>query len=172
MTSLFNYISNMAGLLKHHLDFSILETYNPEVINFVDESEYFQLPKLPLVEITFNGKLYQAIIKPNFFNSLHTTTIGYSQTICEFPDGIYEIKYSVAPNNVVFVIKYIYKQDQIYKKIQDVWNKSEKFDKVLDKLSEIELLLKAAKFEVVSNPVQAVELYKQADIFLSNINCI
>lgn len=100
--------------IKHRLNIDVLDTACDTVLKISDVSSYGQgLPvECTRLDITLPG-FYQPIylenLLPGFIENITMITLGYQEANAEylnsFPDGIYTIRYSVSPNDKVFVIK-------------------------------------------------------------------
>ena len=158
------------------LDFSILETNNPKTLVFVDESRYTDdtAPVFPTLQIKFPDieRTYKCLIKPEELNVIYTNTISFSTTCVDFPDGVYELKYSCEPHSVNYVCKRYMKVSGAYKKLKDIIaTLTNKDDKYLAELSKIQLLLLSAQLEVENNVQQANEYLKQANKMINKLSC-
>ena len=157
------------------LDFNILETYNSKTMVFVDESVYSDSsPIFPTLQIKFPDmeKIYKSLIRIEKVNSIYTTSLGFSTTISDFPDGVYELKYSIEPHNVSYVCKKYMKVDQAYNKLKTILcNITNKDEKYFNKLGEIHLLLLASQLEVNCNTAQASEYLKMANKLITKLSC-
>lgn len=102
----------MSSSYAHQLFLDIPFTANPRVFRIFDSSIYTE--ELPLtcgiLEITPPGFLYPKTIEvlPNFNLVLNACSLGLQTTGCGenseiLPDGIYHVRYSVSPNDKVFV---------------------------------------------------------------------
>ena len=157
------------------IDFNILETGNPKTLVFVDESLYSDLsPIFPTLQVKFPDmeKAYKQLIRTEKVNSIYTTTLGFSSVISDFPDGVYDLKYSIEPHNINYICKKYMKIDQALSKLKDVvcglTNKDEKY---FNKLGEINLLLLSAQLEVNCDSCQANEYLKLANKLISKLSC-
>lgn len=171
-----------------NLDFLVVPTYNTLTMGIIDASTYPDNPPVvtsPTLEITppgfdvavipFEVDDYNIITSSN----LGITSVGVNQPL---PDGVYHIKYSIAPANVNFVEKSIMRVDKL----------QEKFDEAFMKLDMMECdgpIKKQAKETLISiyffiqgaiaaanncALVEAEKLYIKADRMLTNFmnnNC-
>lgn len=170
------------------LDFLVVPTYNTLTMGIIDASVYPTTPPdvtSPTLEITppgfdvavipFNVDDYNVITSSN----LGITSTGVNQPL---PDGVYHIKYSIAPAYQNYVEKSIMRTDKI----------QEKFDEAFMKLSMMECdgaIKKQSKEDLSSiyffiqgsiaaanncALVEANQMYIQADRMLNNFmknNC-
>ena len=98
--------------IKHRLALEILDTACDHALKISDMSSYGQgLPvECPRLDITLPG-FYQPIyldnLTPGFNEIITMITLGYQESnatsLNGFPDGLYLIRYSVSPNDKVFV---------------------------------------------------------------------
>jgi len=116
------------------LDILVLPTYNVLTLGIADASTYPDDPPLvvaPTIEITvpnFGLAILPFVVNDfNLFNSasLGITEVGVDQPL---PDGIYKLRYSVAPAYINYVDKTIMRTERI----------QEKFDRAFLQLDLIE----------------------------------
>ena len=97
---------------KHILSLDVLETANCSILNIIDTSVYSDLLPVtcPELLITPPGFSAPALIdvQPGFNLPLNACSLGIQTTSCNtaintLPDGIYIIKYQVAPADKVYV---------------------------------------------------------------------
>lgn len=100
---------------KHNLALHIPEVYNPKIIQIIDQSEYSQSLEVTCtyLEVYTPGfkKPTYLEVEPGFNSRLSACALGLQRSHCgelqaDLPDGIYVIKYSVAPNEKVYVEYY------------------------------------------------------------------
>lgn len=98
--------------MKNDLNLEIVETYNPNLIKIVDFSTYIEDMdiKCELLEITAPGFIspVQIEVTKGFELLLNACDLGIQRQDCgeekfALPDGVYNIKYSISPNDKVFV---------------------------------------------------------------------
>lgn len=160
-------------MAKHNLQFSILESPNASLIVVNDESSYMQPPQLPTIYVKFPGfkEWNHILITPSKVNNISAKSLGFS--VEEYPDGIYEIKYTISPSDKYSVSK-VYIRDIKFKEqfgsyLQKV---VENQYQSIDNLWEIELYLQAAKQAAKNNDItQASVFFKEAQNKLSKLNC-
>lgn len=116
--------------LQHQLALDIPETNNVSIFRILDASTYEETldVKCATVQITSPGFTTPAEIDvttfantklPSFNLVLNACTLGFAVTGCNqvapaLPDGIYKIKYSVSPNDKVYVEYYHLRTTQTY----------------------------------------------------------
>ena len=102
--------------MKHQLSLEVPDTYNPKIFRIIDTSKY--VPQMNItcgyLQITGPGFKNPVIIEtqPNFSLTLTACSLALQQVQCgeeqyTIPDGLYNIKYSVSPNELV-VVEYNY----------------------------------------------------------------
>lgn len=109
------------------LDILVLPTYNKTTLGIADASTYSTDPPVvssPSIEIdipTFGTVVLPFLI--NQFNVYTSVTLGVSEVgdIEDLPDGIYRIKYSVAPAYENFVEKSFMRVDKLQEKFDDAF---------------------------------------------------
>jgi len=156
------------------LDFSILPTSNSKTLVFVDESKYTDSPVFPTLQVKFPDieRTYKVLISPEKLNVLYTTTLGFSTCNTDFPDGVYEMKYSYEPHNTNYVCKKYMKVDVAYNDLKSIISEiTNKDDKYFSKLNEINLLLLSAQLEVEFDTNQAIEYLKLANKLIGKLKC-
>lgn len=98
--------------IKHRLALDILDTSCDQVLKISDVSIYGQgLPvtctRLDILLPGFNQPVYLEDLSPGFTENITSITLGYQEPnadiINPFPDGVYTITYSVAPNDKIFI---------------------------------------------------------------------
>lgn len=150
------------------LDFSILENLDVQRMLFLDTSEYTKNPALSRVSVKFPDfkKIYTTNINFNEINILNTARLKYSDCIIDFPDGVYEISYSIENCEIS---KTIFRTTKAWNKLRDLLKTADYNNKyLLETFNKINLYLHGAEAIVESNSTQAQELYKQA---MSLISC-
>ncbi len=167
--------------MKHQLSLEVPDTNNVKIFRVIDTSLY--TPDLPikcgLLEVTSPGFKVpvQIPILPYFNLVLTACTLGIFNGNCGedspcLPDGIYTVKYSVSPNDKVYV-------EYNYLRVTDTLNKyfaqlcklevssCEPSADVRAKLKELRFirsLIDAAKVKVeyCNSPYQGMELFNYA----------
>ena len=165
---------------------------NLNQLRVVDTSYYSQdlLVKCPILEVTVPGFNYAVqfgkdSLKPDFRVNLNSCDLELTQGSCEnpasLPDGIYVVKYSVSPNDVVFV-EYNHlrmtKALLTYSKILcelDIagCEPTPETSKKLNELRKIRMYLDAAKakVEICHEPGKGMEIFKYAVKLLGKFSC-
>ena len=158
--------------MEHNLDFEIYTKGNPEVLILIDTSEVFEYPSNQIVEITFPNstivhKDYYNIDKPTV---LTTKSLGYSPNRIAFPDGLYDIRISVAPNKKVFKCKKYLKSDKITQTLSELLEGCISDKEVLEYM-EIDKYLTAAQIIANTNPSKSIDLFNLVTKKLDKLKC-
>lgn len=180
-------------MAKHVLSLEAPDTLNLCQLRVVDTSLYNEdvEVKCPLLEITLPGfnysvNLEEPDIAPGFMLNLTACDLEI-QTECNgatyntLPDGIYVIKYSVSPNEHVYVTYNHLRMTKALTMYYDALceldlgacEPDKKLEKKLDELHQIRMYLDAAKakVEICHEPRKGMELYKYAFKLLSKMEC-
>lgn len=163
--------------IKHQLSLELPDTNNVKVLRAFDTSLYADTfdTSCGLLQITSPGFNLPVNIDvlPHFNLVLNACTLGLQRTGCgetssALPDGIYVIRYSVAPNDKVFVEYNHLRVTQTMNKYATELAKlemaaCEPAAEVKEKLEELQLIksfIDAAKVKVefAHNPQQGMEL--------------
>lgn len=167
--------------MKHSLSLEVPDTYNDEILRIIDTSLYAEdLPvTCGLLQITSPGFSVpvQIELSENFNLVLNACTLGIQLTDClselqPIPDGIYTIKYTVAPADLVYVE---YKHMRVTQILNDYHKALGKIelkgcdpeDCVKDQLKELRLIksfidVAKAKVEYHHDCHEGMELLKYA----------
>lgn len=180
-------------MAKHILSLEAPDTLNLCQLRVVDTSVYNADAeiKCPLLQITLPGFNYSVLIEepdiaPGFMLNLTACDLEVQTQNCgtEFntlPDGIYVLKYSVSPNEYVYV-EYnhlrITKALLMYKDIlceldMGACEPDTELEKKLKDLNQIRMYLEAAKakVEICHEPSKGMELYNYALKLLKKYDC-
>ena len=167
------------------LDILVIPTYNTLTLGIADASTYVTSPSAPTIEI--NVPNFGIVILPfvpnelNVFSSsnLGLTPVGTSDAL---PDGVYHLKYSIAPAYENFVEKTIMRVDRLQEKFDEAFMKLDMMecDRSIKAQSKVELTTVSffinGAIAAANNCaiVEANKLYTQADKMLNNFikkNC-
>jgi hypothetical protein len=175
---------------KHILSLDIPETLNTKIFRVVDTSTYSTDLGITCnrLQILLPGYLEEVILEilPNSENIFNACTLHLQDTNCdtalsELPDGIYTIRYSVAPNDKVW-IEYNYLR--IAQTLNTYYNilcsinltgaeplATEK--EKLNKLRMLKMMLEGAKAKVefCNNPEQGQLIFNYAKKQIDKLNC-
>ena len=180
-------------MAQHKLSRQAPDTMNTIILRSVDTSVYDPIAAVdcPILEITVPGfvhpvQLTTPDISPGFIENLTACKLELQTALCgtefnDIPDGIYVIKYSVSPNDIVYV-EYnhlrITKALTCYQAIMcDVdiaaCSPTSEIKKKLDSLALIKSYLEAAKAKVETchEPQKGMELYSYAMKLLGKFEC-
>lgn len=151
-------------IYKHKLDFLILDDEDTKSLCFLDKSDYFKRPEKPTLEVKFPNidRIYSIVIDSCGFSRLTTKSLRYLKTEQDFPDGIYEIRYSVAPNDQVYLHKKFIKTSKLKKDLKNILENLEVNDELISKLYKIDLYLTASNLVIDTKEDLAVNFYKEA----------
>jgi hypothetical protein len=175
---------------KHILSLEVPTVANCEILNIRDTSEYTSKLDIDCGEllITSPGYTRPVLIKltPNFNVNLNGCLLGTQTLYCNvmrtsLADGIYVIKYSVAPTNKVFVeynhlritnLLKLYYETLCYVDVNSCEPHSERKD-LIDELKYIRTVIDAAvaKVEYCHSPKDGMALYNYAKKRLQKISC-
>jgi hypothetical protein len=150
--------------MKNTIDFEIFTRGTVDTLIFVDTSDYDGTPSNAIVEILFPDfrEPFNGYINPKGITVFTTKSLGFSTERIAFPDGLYNIRFSVNPNRTEFICKNYMKLDQIENKMCKLVSKDCQGKEDLKKLYEIDQFLTAARCTENCNPKQSKEFFKEA----------
>lgn len=170
------------------LDILVIPTYNTTTLGVADASVYPTTPPVvsgATIEITVPG--FGTFINPfsvNDFNIFTTSNLGITPPGIDqpLPDGVYRLKYSVAPAYKNFVEKSIMRVEQLQEKFDGAFMKLDMMecDRAIKTQAKVDLnsiyFFIQGAIAAANNcaDVEATKLYTQADIMLDNFiknNC-
>ena len=171
------------------LDILVVPTYNTRTLGVADASIYPTDPPVvssPTIEIGVPG--FGTVSLPfnvNDFNIFNSFTLGitsYSDSLLPLPDGVYTLKYSVAPAYENFVEKSIMRVDLIQEKFDQAFMKLDMMecDRAIKTQQKVDLntiyfFIQGAIAAANSCAIaEANKLYTQANNMLNNFlanNC-
>lgn len=171
------------------LSFDIIDTHDFKTLGILDTSWYNPDITVETATIEILAPGYARAVSPLFIpgalNVYNSNGTGVTQASCEeelqdLPDGIWKIKYSICPNDKLFIEKYFLKTDKIRCRYTqaflnlDLRSSCEDYDKQKrEKLKEIEFYISGAI--AASNnqdPKLASDLYNKAKKLLDRFdNC-
>ena len=178
-------------MANHVLSLEVPTVMNPCILTVMDTSVYTDL--IPVVcetlNITVPGFQYsvQLDVSAGFIMNITACDLNLQTENCgteyvDIPDGIYIIKYSVSPNDVVYVE---YNHMRITKALNRYYNILCRLDvadcdppfKIKQKLEQLNLIkmyLEAAKSKVefCHEPQKGMSLYNYAWKLLNKMDCI
>lgn len=174
------------------LNFDIIDTHDFKTLGIVDTSWYNPDIKVETatIEIIPPGYTYAAspffMVKAlNIYNSngLGITKASCEEELLELPDGIYRIKYSICPNDKLYVERFFLKTDKLkcrygaaFLNLDLNWMESKEWKNKWNKLKEIEFYIDGAiAASNDQNAKLATELYnkasKQLDKYETKCGC-
>jgi hypothetical protein len=164
------------------LDILVVPTYNAKTLGIADASTYNGIPSASSIEITVPA-LGQVVLPFNYnsFNVFNSTSLGLSdvgQPLIPLPDGVYLLKYSIAPAYLYSVEKSIIRVDQLQEKFDSAFMKLDMMEcdmaiKTQQKvtLSSINFFIQGAIAAANNCAIaEANKLYAQANRMLDNFN--
>lgn len=178
-------------MANHVLSLEVPTVMNPCILTVMDTSVYTDL--IPVVcetlNVTVPGFQYsvQMDVSAGFIMNITACDLNLQTENCgteyvDIPDGIYIIKYSVSPNDVVYVE---YNHMRITKALNRYYNILCRLDvadcdppfKIKQKLEQLNLIkmyLEAAKSKVefCHEPQKGMTLYNYALKLLNKMDCI
>lgn len=180
-------------MAQHVLSLESQDTLNKQILRISDTSIYNSMMPVacPLLQVTVPGfnqpvQFAEPLVQPGFnfvltACDLELQTTGCGTSYKDLPDGIYIIRYSVSPNEVVYVEYNHLRMTCALNKVQSVYcdldlgtcdppvDKKNK----LEKLQLIEQYLTAAKamVEFCHQPKKGMELYTYAVKLLDKLMC-
>jgi hypothetical protein len=109
------------------LDIVVVPTYNSKTLGVNDASVYASTPSAPSLEITVPA--FGKVTLPfniNTLNVINSTSLGLSDVgspIIPLPDGVYHLRYSIAPAYEYFVERSIMRVDQLQERFDEAFMK-------------------------------------------------
>ena len=175
---------------KHILSLEVPTVANSEILSIKDTSQYSDIVNVDCGEllITTPGFNSSVLIKvnPEFDLTLNACLLGIQTTNCgttrtALADGVYIIKYSVAPTDKVSVeynhlritnLLTLYYETLCHIDIKDCEPHSERKD-LIDEMKYIRTVMDAAvaKVEYCNSPKEGMALYDYAKKRLQKISC-
>ncbi len=172
-----------------NLDILVIPTYNTYTLGVADASTYPTNPPIvvaPTIEIDVPS-LGNVVLPFNVqdFNIFNSTSLGLTligEPIIPLPDGVYKLKYSVAPAYQNFVEKSIMRVDKLQEKYDEAFMKLDMMecDRAIKTQQKVNLttiyFFIQGSIAAANNCAldEANKLYNQADNMLNNFiknNC-
>lgn len=169
-------------MISLYLDINFHNTHNINTLGIVDTSRYpsnFTIIN-PTIEITppsFDKK--NIVFHTNSFNIFNSNTLGLTCGNCEYtplPDGIWNVKYSVAPAAENFVERSFLRVDSLKAKMEKVFLSTDmtecdgnvKWQK-MQEINQMEIYIEAAIAAANKcNNILAMHLYTIANKMINN----
>ena len=180
-------------MARHILSLEMPDTLNNCILPIFDTSTYTDLNAVvcPYLQITPPGyvetvNFEEPVIEPGFIKyftacDLLMQTTGCGTTNYDLPDGIYIIRWSVSPNDIVYVEYNHLRITKALNIIQKIYcdldlgtcDPPAAVKEKLEKLTLIQNYLKAAKAKVeyCHEPNDGMELYRYAMRLLDKMTC-
>jgi hypothetical protein len=176
---------------RHQLAVDIPDTLTPCILRIVDASIYSDVApvecgKLQITPPGFSTSYNYTDLQPGFLVNLSACDIELQTVNCgnvynDFPDGVYVIRYSVSPQDTVYVEYNHLRVTAALNKINNLLccldvKGCDPQQPLRDKLREVQLLqtmLKAAKAKVeyCHTPGQGMEIYNYVMNRLNKLAC-
>lgn len=171
------------------LDILVVPTYNTLTLGVADASIYPTNPPVvssPTIEITVPG--FDVVSLPfnvndfNIFNSLSLGLSQFGQPLLPLPDGVYKLRYTVAPAYENFVEKTIIRVEMLQQKFDEAFMKLDMMecDRAIKTQQKVDLntvyFFIQGSIAAANNcaVAEANKLYNQASMMLDNFiknNC-
>jgi len=180
-------------MANHVLSLDIPTTMNKCILRLVDTSEYIKPnPVCPQLEVTLPGFTTPVIlgeiqgVTPGFIVNLTgcdlaIQTLNCGTSYCDLPDGIYIIKWSISPHEVLYVEYNHLRITAALHKVQAILcdldlGACDPLVSVKDKLHQITLILRyldaaVAMVEYCHTPDKGMNLYRYAVKLLDKMSC-
>jgi hypothetical protein len=177
-------------MANHQLRLEIPEVLNTCILKIMDMSTYSDIVPItcPTLNITLPGFTYstQLDFTPNSSVALNACDLQIQTNQCDevnydLPDGIYVIKYSVSPNDVVYVEYNHLRISMALNKYKSILCKldlsnCEPTKKILDKVEELKKIkiyldTAVAKVETCHEPQKGMSLYNYAIALMDKLDC-
>jgi len=153
-----------------NIDFTISKEGSIQNLIFIDESQYEEYPSTPILSVKFPSlsQQFEILIIPQQLNIITTQKLCYDKNIIDFPDGLYTIRYSVAPNDYKYKEKFYLRLNKTRDKINNLL-----LDKPdVNKYYEMEVYLKSAEFAAEKgNKDKAIEIFQNIQKQINKISC-
>lgn len=180
-------------MAQHTLSLEAPDTLNKCILRIVDTSVYSQDTPLrcPLLQVTMPGfsrpvNFDESIIQPGFSVNLTACDLEVQTQNCgtqywDLPDGIYIIKYSVSPNELVYVeynhLRTTNALNRYYTILCELdlapCDPPAEIKAKLNKLRMIKMYIDAAKakVEICHEPKKGMDLFNYAVKLLDKMQC-
>lgn len=158
--------------MKHLLDFEIYTRGNPETLILIDTSEFYEYPSNAIVEVQFPNfeTIYSDYYNPDKPTVLTTKSLAYSPNRIDFPDGLYFIRVSVAPNKKVFKCKNYLKLDQTMEDMKSLLGDCMD-DTQLKEIAKIDSMIVAAKLYADDEPEKSIDMFNLIRKNIKKLKC-
>lgn len=169
--------------MTSRLSFDIIDTHDFKTLGIVDTSWYNPLITVETATIEILPPGYVNAVSPFYMvgslNVYNSNGVGITKASCEeelidLPDGLWKVKYSICPNEKLFIEKFFLRTDKLRCRYNqaflslDLKNDPPDREKVR-KLYEVEFYIKGAiAASNDQNAKDAHDFYQKADKLLSN----
>jgi hypothetical protein len=155
------------------LSFEILEIGNTKSLIFLDQSEYQERPGNPMLEVQFPSisTPYRIQIRPKETNSITTKLIGFTKNIEDYPDGLYNLVYSIDPNHLNFVCKKYFRLTATKCKIKSLLLQEDIDSDTINKLYKLDIYIQAIDEILDTNPSKALQYFEMIQKELKKLEC-
>lgn len=177
---------------QHKLSLEVPSVLNGCIMKIIDLSVYAELIPVKCIQLLitipgFSSSYFVEDISKNFSLNLTACDLSIQKINCgkdfnDLPDGIYVLKYSVSPNDIVFVEYNHLRITKALNKLQKAYceldlENCESTPERKKKLADVRLIndfLMAAKanVEYCRKASKGLELYKEAMRMLDKLNCL
>jgi hypothetical protein len=190
----FFFTFNKKTMANHVLSLEAPSTLNCSILRIIDTSVYdSSIPiECPILNITLPGFNYSVEMgEPDLASgfslnltacNLEVQTSGCGTTYNSLPDGVYVIKYSVSPNDQVYVEYNHLRTTSLRVRYNKILCDLDLSDckpntvttKKMNKLKTIDMYIQAAiaKVETCHDPKKGMQLYTYAKKLLAKFDCI
>ncbi|MGL4976904.1 MAG: hypothetical protein ACRC5G_02710 [Cetobacterium sp.] len=153
------------------LNFTILDI-TPKSIIFIDETCYDNKPSNCLLEVKFpSSDIYSCQIIPKEVNLINTQLLGYTNCLIDFPDGVYEMSYSLSPNEFVKktkkIIRFAKAKERLKNSLKDIDSNKE----LIKKLYDIDVFIQLAEAKIDIDCKSSMELFDLVQKEIKKIDC-
>jgi hypothetical protein len=176
---------------RHQLALDIPDTLTGCIFRVVDASIYSDVAPVECLKIDitppgFSTSYEVTDLEPGFLKNISACELGLQTTNCgntynDFPDGVYVVRYSVSPNDTVYVEYNHLRVTAALNKINDLLccldvQGCDPQGPLKEKLKEVQLLqtmLKAAKatVEYCHKPSRGMDIYNYVYGRLKKLSC-
>ena len=180
--------------MNHQLSLDVLDTLNPKIFRVVDITVYNEnlIIDFPTLDITLPGfstsvRFDETLIVPKAISNFNACNLQIQTNQCDsapldLPDGIYVIRYSVSPNDIVYVeynhLRVSILMNTYFRHLCDIpLAEVEPNNDVVDRLEELQKIRSyidaaKAKVEIAHEPTKGMDLYNYAKKLLDKFDCV
>lgn len=168
------------------LDLGIVDTHNFKTLGVLDISTYNPMITVEEAKIEITPPGFKLPAEPFFMirslNVFNSNNVGLTKATCEeelvdLPDGLWKIKYSICPNDKLYIEKVFLKTDKLECKFAQAFLKLDLSDCDQDngkcefeKLQDVEIYIQGAIASAnIKDFKSASTLYKKANTMLDEL---